>query len=188
MVKSSGLSILKEPRTSRFTSELKFVDTTVTSAVAVAGTWTKLGFPTQGSTSSTRVGDRCRIVAIEQIGIFFANALDYSRMIVLQTKGLFTSAPATTDVLQFAGPTSPIAYNASNLYNIVTDKFLTLVPGGDSQVSKVNKTYKVHIPELRFVPGSVNVYDGQVYILFITQNALTTSVNITFRLWYEDGN
>lgn len=186
MVKHKA-EIPREPTTLHFSSELKYTDTAFNSSVGITGLWTKINFPTQGTTSTNRVADRCRIVGIEQISICYAAAVDYCRMIVIQTKGLFTSPPATTDLLQFVSPVSPLVYNSNDLYKVVVDKLFTLVPGGDSQVTKYIRTYPVLIPELRFVAGSSNVYDGQLYLLLLCINN-QCSFNTNFRMWYEDGN
>ena len=187
MLKSYSGQIL-EPRGLNITSELKYVDTQIGGTVVNTGSWTKLNLPAQGTTSVTRVADRMRIRAIEQIGTLSASAVDYTRFIIVQTKGLFTTPPTTVDLLSYVSPTSPIAYNAHNLYKIVLDELHGLVPGGDSQVICHKRNIKPLITEQRFVPGSSNVYDGQLYILYICTTNATVTVNDWFRLWYEDGN
>lgn len=187
MLKSYSSKIL-EPRGLNISSELKYSDTVVGGTVVNTGSWTKFNLPLQGTTSVTRVADRIRLRAIEQIGVLSTAALDYCRVIIIQTKGLFTTPPATSDLLTYTSPTSPIAYNASNLYHVVIDELHTLVPGSDTQAISHKRDLNPVISEQRFVPGSSNVYDGQLYLLYICITNANVSVDHRFRLWYEDGN
>ena len=187
MLKSYS-NVYQEPRGLNITSELKYVDTVVSGTVLNTGTWVKFTLPSQGTTSVTRIADRIRLRAIEQTGVNLAAAVDYNRLIIVQTKGLYTSAPATLDLLASVNPASPVAYNASNLYKIVLDEIHGMVPGGDTQVITHMRNIRPLITEQRFVPGSNNVYDGQLYLLYICAINSNITVNQNFRLWYEDGN
>ena len=114
--------------------------------------------------------------------------IDYCRMIIVQSKGILTTPPSTLDVLAYANPLSPIAYNAQNAYVVVLDKLFTYVPGGDTQVQKYTRTFAPPIKEARFIPSTNNVYNGQLYYLTICSVASNTTVNGYLRLWFEDGN
>ena len=140
-VKSGKVSydVYDDPRGFSLTNELKYTDTTVTYGFASsAGSWTKVSLPSQGTTSTTRVADRARLLKCE-VGFQFnvAGNLDMVRVIALQTKGLFTSAPATTDVLAVAYPTSNYAYNARDLYEIIYDTLMPMSPQGDTAIRTV---------------------------------------------------
>jgi hypothetical protein len=170
-------------------SELKYADTNIalSTAISSAGSWTKLTFPAQGVTSITRVADRILGVRIEQTGYFTTTTVDTVRFIILQTRGLFTSAPATTDLLVSASPFAAYTYNSRQLYNIIHDEYFSLSANGDNAIRTHQKTYSLREKDLRFIPGSSNVYDGQVYIFAICINAGCLNGQ-TFRFWYEDGN
>lgn len=178
-----------EPIPKPFTSELKYVDTTIgaNSAVSNTGSWTKLSFPAQGTTSITRVADRIRGVSIEWRGYLNCTSDDTVRFIVLQTKGIFTSAPAVTDVLSSVSPFAPYAYNARNLYNIIHDNIFALSSEGDSRQTVLTKDVKLRETALYFVPGSTNVYSGQIYFLFLSVGTTVTNGHI-IRFWFEDSN
>lgn len=190
-VKSGRVSVDKydDPRSLSINSELKYTDTLISSFVSASGTWTKLTFPSQGVTSVTRVADRAHLMKIEMTGqIFTLGTFDSFRMIVLQTKGLFTSPPATTDVLASASPLAPYAYNARDLYEILYDDLISISQTGDTAINILRKAVKPKIKNLKFVPGSVNPYDGQVYVLTLCSTSANISHIINLRLWFEDGN
>jgi hypothetical protein len=181
-------NMIVEPLSLNVRSELKYIDTSLSTTLTNTGVWTKISLPAQGNTAIQRIADRARIVNIEFNNVLYCGGIDHARIILIQTKGLFTTPPVTTDLLQYAAPTSPIAYNAANLYKVVFDKLITMVPGGDTQVRNITCNVRAVLPELRFISGSTNVYDGQLYLLYLcTTNANITSVGY-FRTWFEDGN
>ncbi len=184
-----GYEAYIDPQPLMLSTELKYVDTTVaSSAVPNTGVWLKVTLPPQGTTSVTRVADRAHIVRLEILGWLYANVnFEITRFIVIQTKGLFTSAPSVTDVLATASPTSHYAYNARELYEVLHDESIDQVPGGDSGSHKFRLSIKPRIPEMRFVPGSSNVYNGQLYVLFINAGSNSTQ-QMNYRLWFEDSN
>lgn len=191
MAKSGRVSYDKfdDPKTLSINSELKYTDTQIQSYVSSTGTWTKLTFPSQGVTSITRVADRIFLAKVEMIGsVFTLGTQDTCRVIILQTKGLFTTPPATTDVLAAVSPLSHYAYNARDLYEILFDDLLSISPNGDSAINVIRSAVKLKIKNIKFVPGSVNPYDGQVYVLTLCSTSANISHTLNLRLWYEDGN
>ncbi len=183
-------AIYNDPVPIQSSSELKYVDTAIALGTVVnnAGSWTKLSFPAQGTTSITRVADRARIVSLEFSSYINAVAQDALRFILIQTKGLFTSAPATTDLLATANILSPYAYNARDLYEILYDELLPLAPLTQWDPVLMRHSVTMRIPEMKFVPGSTNVYNGQIYLLQICSTGANVGAGHYFRLWFEDGN
>ncbi len=191
-VKSGRISydIYDDPKGFNLTNELKYTDTTISYGLASsAGSWTKLSLPSQGTTSTTRVADRAKLLKVE-CGFQFnvGGNLDMVRVVMLQTKGLFTSPPATTDLLSVAYPTAPYAYNARDLYEIVYDNLMPMSPQGDTAIRAFRVAIKPKIKGMKFVPGSVNVYDGQLYLLVIPATASNINYSANIRTWFEDGN
>ncbi len=178
-----------EPIPKPFSSEMKYTDTVIgaTSAVSNTGSWTKISLPAQGTTSVTRVADRIRSVGIEWKGYFNCTADDTLRIIAIQTKGVFTSPPATTDLLSTTSPFAPYAYNAKEQYVPIFDRLIPLSSQGDSKQTVIETHIKLSIKELRFIPASSNVYNGQIYFLALVTGATVTNGHI-FRLWFEDTN
>ncbi len=176
-----------EPNIPRWSSELKAVDTNITSNFSASGVWTKITYPNQGLTYQDRIADRCRIVGLEFIGQMNTSVLDVARIIVIQVKGLQTSPPATSDLLVSSYPTVPYVYNCNELFEILYDHTHSMTPNGDSNIVALHTMIKPKIPELRFISGSSNVYSGQMYILVLGIGN-TIARNFTFRLWFEDSN
>lgn len=182
-------TILNDPVPKMFSSELKAVSTYTNTGVTNAGVWTKINFPLQGTQSDERVADRVRAVTLEHIGSFTTSLADTLRIIVLQTKGYFTTVPTTSEVLLGASAGSPIVYNARELYEILADNYISMSPTGDSTVVTFRRYIKVKMPELKFKAGSADVYSGQIYVLAIClSGAGTMAQGNDYRLWYEDGN
>ncbi len=169
-------------------NELKFVDTQSLGSVTTTGLWTKITFPPQGLTSSDRVADRIVGLHLDLRGLLYMTGAinDSARIIVLQTKGLYTTPPATTDVLVSSTPQSHYVYNARETYSIVWDSYFSMSPTGDSSSRKVEKSVHLKIPHLKFISGSTNVYSGQIYMLVLSGNNANISYLINTRLWYED--
>jgi hypothetical protein len=148
-----------DPRPRLTTSELKYFDTTIAfnTAISTAGTWTKISMPSQGNTSASRVADRILGVRLEHLGYWTTTSIDTLRFIVLQTRGLFTTPPATTDLLVSASPFAAYTYNARVLYNIVHDEYLSLSANGDNAIRAVQQSISLREKDLRFISGSANV-------------------------------
>ena len=193
MVKSGndGYAISNDPMPLTLTNELKYVDTTISyGLMSNAGSWTKLTNPSQGVTSTSRLGDRAALIRLELSGYYnvYGGNADVIRMIILQTKGLFTSAPAVTDVLSAVQPVSNYVYNARDLYDIIHDEQFTMCPTGDTAIQQRRFSVKPRIRDMKFVSGSNNVYNGQIYLLFLCSNASNASYAMNIRAWFEDSN
>ncbi len=172
-------------------NEMKYVDSTFTTAPSAAGTWNVFTLPSQGSTSVTRVGDRANIQFIE-LGIHLAlNAgglNDSIRWIILQEKGLSGATPTTTGVLAQANPVAPYTYNARDLYEVLHDELFHMSIQGDTAVMSKRIAIQPRIKELRFQSASTTVYSGQLYMLLLSYNNTNATESTIARLWFEDGN
>lgn len=191
MVKSKRIQYDRydDPHSLAVNNELKYTDTLISSFVSATGTWTKLAYPNQGNTSITRIADRAQLLKIELSGqLFTLGVQDAMRVIILQTKGLFTTPPATSDLLQSVSPLAHYAYNARDLYEVIYDDLISICPNGDSSLNIIRTAVRPHIRNMKFVPGSVNVYDGQIYVLTLCSTTANISHIINLRLWFEDGN
>jgi len=193
MPKSSftgGYSFLNDPRASTFSNELKYVDTIITPAViSSGGTWTKISMPPQGVTSVTRLADRCRILKVDHLSYFYATAQsDITRFIIIQVKGVQTAPPATTDLLVSASPISQYAYNARDLYEVIYDVTFSQSLTGDTIIGTHRMSHVPKIGSMKFIPGSTNVYNGQLYFMAISINNGNITNSHQFRVWFEDAN
>ena len=187
-VRRQPFALYNDPRPRAFTNELKYVDTAASSTGNAAGVWTKITLPPQGVTSVTRLADRAHIIRLEHQAYLTTGSTDMARVIIIQTKGLFTSAPATTDLLASASPISPYVYNARALYEVISDECHNMTANGDSGVVQIRKSYQMKIPDLQIISGATNVYDGQLYMLVINLTTGNVSNVHNFRLWFEDAN
>jgi len=185
-------SYREEPKTGIWSNELKYRDSgIVPSFIPNTGTVVQIDFPKQGITQSERVADRARLVDIERFSTFNlapGNTNDVVRWIIFQVKGRVTFAPGPGDLLQYLTPTSPLAYNATELYEIISDKMFSMTNSGDSAISNSRANLSPRIPELRFISGGTDVYSGQLFQLTICYNANTVTELHNYRLWFEDTN
>ncbi len=185
-----GYPIYQDPKVPMWSSELKYVDTSIPSGTSVSntGSWTKITLPPQGVTSVTRVADRIRLKGLQQCAYFNATAQDVVRFVIIQTKGLFTSPPATTDLLSSVDPLSPYTYNARDLYEVVFDEMILIGPLSATFPVGRREVLLPRISELKFVSGSSNVYNGQLYALALANNPANAGYHVQWRLWFEDTN
>ncbi len=193
MVKSGNNPSLyfQDPIPRLIPNEIKYVDSTFTTAPSAAGTWNVFTLPAQGSTAVTRVGDRARIQHLE-IGYHFALSAaglsDSLRWIILQEKGLSGATPTTTGVLAQANPVSPYTYNARELYEVLHDELFHMAISGDTAIVNGRIIVKPRIQELRFQSASTTVYSGQLYMLLLCYNNTNITESTISRIWFEDGN
>lgn len=188
--KEGPFAIYNDPRPVSLTNELKYVDTNIGfSLVLPAGSWTKFTNAAQGTTSTTRIGDRYQIVRIEMQAYFdLVNTNDFVRFIIVQTKGLFTTPPATTDLLAAATPSSHYTYNSRELYEVIFDKYFTMAAGADSAAIAMRKVIIPRIKDQKFVSGSNNPYNGQLYMLALVGGTANVNYQVNTRVWFEDSN
>jgi hypothetical protein len=190
MVKSKQhFAITNDPMGRMLQAELKYSDTTIAYGLANnSGTWTKFTQPPQGNTSIQRIGDRMHIVRHEFMMYFtLGSTNDFVRVIILQSKGIFTSPPAVTDLLVSVSPASLYVYNARESYEILYDNFFVLNTTGVSNLVK-RKVIMPIIPEQKFISGSTNVYNGQTYMLVICSDNSNVNYLANIRTWFEDSN
>ncbi len=169
---------------------MKFVDTTVAyGAMSTTGSWTKISNPAQGTASNNRIGDRAYLVGLEG-SLYLTNggSNDMIRIIILQTKGLFTAAPALSDILVGTLPTSPYVYNARDLYEVVYDELFSSAPSSDSSSIVRRFMIKPKVHDQKYISGSSNVYNGQLYMLAFNTNTGNVSYTVSLRQWFEDSN
>ncbi len=183
-------SIRIEP--SAFGLETKYIDTSFAIAtISAAGSVTTFAMPPQGSTATTRVGDRAKIDRIElsaQWSVPLTGQPDVVRWIVFQEKGLVSSSPTAATVLTQANPISPYMYNVRELYDILHDEEISLAPSSDSSSVVRRLAIKPRIPDLRFLVNSATPYSGQVWMLQIVYNNTNVTANHIHRMWFTDAN
>ncbi len=178
-----------EPSISKWSPELKFVDTVNSTAPSAAGTWYLFNMPAQGVAQNQRIGDRARIrdVMVNMV-LFSSGAADLARVLIIQEKGLSAATPTTAAILQTARPDSPLTYNATELYEVLYDEMIPTAQNSSLAVTERRLHLTPKIPDLRFQAGSTTLYSGQIYALAITYANLTTTIVINDRIWFEDTN
>lgn len=187
--RSNTVALYDDPIPRMLSQELKYTDTALSFLnVSTAGNFLKVALPAQGSTSTTRVADRAFITSIEFTAFRYSLVNDGIRLVLFQTKGLQTSSPAITDLFTSSVPYAPYNYNARDLYEIIYDSQSSISSGGDSVVHFYRKSFTPREHEMKFIPGSSNVYNGQLYFLAIAVNATNTNLLGNFRVWFEDSN
>jgi hypothetical protein len=188
--RNNSVAIYDDPIPKMLSQELKYSDTAISIvSIPSTGSFTKLVLPAQGTTSVTRVADRAYITRIEFTAFRYSQTLnDGIRLVLFQTKGLQTSAPAVTDLFTAVTPYAPYAYNARDLYEIIYDSQASISLGGDSVVHFYRKSFTPRVTDMKFIPGSSNVYNGQLYFMAIAVNAGCSNLLGNFRIWFEDSN
>ncbi len=173
----------------RFTNELKLIDTPVSIPnISTTGSWTKLNNATSGTGFNQRIGDRYRTLSIEFQGQIALNAAasDAVRFVLIQTKGTVTSAPVTTTMLVGNNPAAPYVYNSRELYEVLHDEYHSFAIQGDSAIQTRRFALKPRIPEMKLYTGTNDVYNGQLYAMFLCNTLNNTNVVGYFRVWFED--
>lgn len=113
---------------------------------------------------------------------------DTCRIILLQTKGSVTSAPATGSVLIGASTYAPYVYNSRELYEVVHDEYISLALSGDSAMQTHRWMIKPRVQDYKFLVGTNDLYNGQFYLMFMASNATNIATNGYIRQWFEDSN
>jgi len=180
-----------DPRPRIFSNELKYKDTANTIVGSNTGSVVTITNPTQGVGATNRLGDRAKILRIENLGVYLALSptypQDFMRVILLQAKGL-TSTPAVTDVLTVASPYAPYVYNARDVFDIIDDKLYKTVYTADSSCQVIKEAYVPPIKEMKFKSGTNTVYNGQLYMIFVAGSNALSAYNSNVRVWFEDSN
>jgi hypothetical protein len=190
MLKSNSTSF-KIQRPLKWGPELKYVDTTSNVQPSAAGNWYTVTFPSQGSTSITRVGDRARLRDIEfsySLTQTSGQLADVVRIVMIQEKGLSAGVPTTASLLAYANPIAPLTYNANELYEVIHDEYVDMSPYSTHMCRSKKLHLSPRIPELRFQAATTTLYSGQIYMLAITYNNTNVSPLFIWRLWFEDTN
>ncbi len=194
MVKSGGrvsYNIRNDPTPIIMSNELKYKDTAWTVLASSAGTVFPIDVPTQGVGATQRLGDRARILKLENVGFIYTNnsgaPADQLRYIVFQEKGKTAGTPAVTDLLTVASPYAPFVYNARDQFEIIHDIIEPLSYNSRQSVT-VREAFVPPIKEQKFVSGSNTLYSGQIYMLIVAANTGNSNYNGNMRLWFEDSN
>ncbi len=184
--------IRQEPRVQIHPEELKYSDGQTSPTFASAGAVAAINMPSQGVTSSTRVADRLRCAELDfKLSVkLTSGTVDVIRFIVFQSTGLFpvVSPPSVSDVLQYSNVNSPYSYNVNQLFRIICDRTLTMSDNGDSQIQFLSDKCQLAIKQMLFVPGTTNVYSGQLWYLTIGTDATGQSSLLSWRFWFSDSN
>ncbi len=190
MVKSQ-YSIRDDPNPIYLSQELKYRDTTWNLSTTNIGVVFPFTMPTQGVGSTQRLGDRATSVRLEVSLTSQLNTSvnsDVIRFVIFQSKGLLTSAPAVTDLLEAVTPISPYLYNARDLYEIVHDDQRSYIAQGDSGIMTERYSLSLPIKDLKFQSTTTTLYSGQLWVLLL--GIVPAGVNHVAhcRLWFEDSN
>jgi hypothetical protein len=185
-----------DPRPITVSSELKLVMTnSILTTNNVSGTIFPLTFPSQGLTFSQRIADRCHIQKIEIQGVVYNNTAveDQYRLVVVQAKGSLPTAlpPVYADLFQQVNALdkchAPFQYNVRSQFHVLCDFLWSMSDQGDNRVRTVREACSPNIKDLRFTPTTIQVYNGQIYIFAMSLNGGVIQ-ELSFALWYEDGN
>jgi len=161
----------------------------VTLIVPTNGDVSFITFPSQGMASNQRTGDTIELIEVEVNYTFelqSALVLDVARLIIFQTTGLAPTGvpPGVTDVLTSPNIYSSYTLGAQTSFKILHDSVCTLSASGNNPV--VNKRLKLlpAIRDIRFVATTVQAYNGQCWLLYVT-NANSTQLRYQTTLWYS---
>lgn len=181
--------------------ETKFFDRTTVAGVGLYDTFSssgnqyELSNPAQGTTDSTRVGDKLRLRGLRlRFTLVPGDTTQTCRIIVYQYKGNSSlHTPAISEVLQSAyigvdSPLAPFTHDYRNQFIILMDKTITL-----DSVSHPVKSYKKKVPlkyakkQIAFTAGSTDG-SNKVYMIAISDSTAAPHPQINFicRLFYDD--
>ncbi len=171
-------------------AEIKFTDFGTNAIVTNTGTIFTLTMPAQGTSSNQRVGDRLHILKLDmQMYLTLATAnSDVVRIIFFQEKGLASTTPTASSILQSVTPTSQLLYNARDLYHILYDELFGVCVNSSTSIRVVRTGLKIPIKDIHFVSGSTTPFSGQIWALALTSSVSSITMAGSHRLYFEDGN
>lgn len=178
---------------------IKTIDTYGTVSVTSAGLLGFIFFPTtQGIQNGQRTGDEIELLKVDlSITSYYGDAIgNVIRHIVFQIAG---PAPATplvvSDILSPGSGSVPEVnsfvkpfYREGGYIKVLSDVIYTLVEDSTSAVTARRATLKPKVSKIPFFPSSVNVQNGVMYYLIISDSAILPSPQLdqVFRVYYRD--
>lgn len=168
-----------------------FDNTSVTGAVASAGTIYCLSNIAQGDDVNNRQGNSVLAKTLYVRGTMYRNVsntavINSVRCIWFQDTSNQGSDPTVTDILQSADVRSPLNVDKTSRYSIIRDKVYTLSVGGQAGFN-IKKFLPIN-NHLKYTGSSgSNIYTNALYVLVITdQSTLQPVFDMTSRLAFYD--
>jgi len=179
---------------------VKTIDTYGTISVTSAGLIGFIFFPTvQGTQNGMRTGDEVQLLKLDfQSTSYYGDAIgNVIRHIIFQIAGPAPSTPLTvSDILSPGSGSVPEVnsfikpfYKEGGYIKVLHDAVYTLVEDSTSAVTAHRKlSMAPRVKTIPFFPGSVNVQNGVMYYLFISDSAILPSPQIdqVYRVYYRD--
>jgi hypothetical protein len=176
---------------------LKTVDTSGTTTVTSAGGILPINLPiTQGVANGQRTGDEVEVLSIEcrrlyQYGDAVGNIV---RFILFQTSGSGASLSGISSVLSNGGSSVPdvtshvIPFYGGNYIRVIHDEAINTCESSSKNLVYRYDKWDPAVKIIPFQPGSVNVFNGVLYLLLVSDSAITPSPTLeySFRVWYRD--
>lgn len=179
---------------------VKTIDTYGTISVTSAGLVGFIFFPTvQGTQNGMRTGDEIELLKLDfQSTSYYGDAIgNVIRHIIFQIAGPAPTVPLTvSDILSPGSGSVPEVnsfikpfYKEGGFIKVIHDAVYTLVEDSTSAVTAHRRTALVpRTKTIPFIPGTVNVQNGVMYYLFISDSAILPSPQIdqVYRVYYRD--
>jgi len=177
----------------------KTIDTYGTISVTSAGLIGFIFLPTvQGTQNGQRTGDEIEFFKLDfSTTSYFGDAIgNVIRHIVFQIAGPAPSTPlVVSDILSPGSGSVPEVnsfikpfYKEGGYIKVLSDVIYTLVEDSTSAVKARRGTLKPRVSKIPFFPTSVNIQNGVLYYLFISDSAILPSpaIDQVYRVHYRD--
>jgi hypothetical protein len=175
---------------------MKVVDTRDVFNVTSGGLVQQITFPVnQGTANGQRLGDEIRIRKIEfrrlyEFGDPSGNTI---RTILFQLAGPYNLS-TISDILSSGGSGSPdvtsfiVPSYKGNSLKVILDETIDLSDAGSNQHVSKRSTHLVPWKTIAFPPGSINVDNGSLVLLFVSDSGIVPhpTVQCTVRMYYQD--
>lgn len=169
--------------------EHKIFNITGSGSVTTAGTVTQLSGVNQGEYYDNRIGNSIKAVSLLFRGSVSINSgatASVWRCMIFRDKNSSPSAiPTVTTVLESASPFSPINHTEGDRFEVLYDAIHPLSING-TRISVINRYLKMN-NHIKFSDDLGTDLDyGQIYVLFVSNDATSPSTNWNSKLVYID--
>lgn len=152
---------------------------------------TKLTWPAQGLTDTTRIGDKIELIGIEIRGhIQFQVLTGHVRLILFQWQADDTVLPVLADILDSSGLGAEVdhyAHNNRNKYKILWDRSFNNHSGGVNFRTSFKKYLKPTRKNIIFDNAAVTATKGSIFLLSMGTGADgTDTYTMVARMFYRD--
>ncbi len=152
---------------------------------------TKLTWPAQGLTDTTRIGDKIELIGIRLQGhVQFQVLTGHVRLILFQWQADDTVLPVVADILDASGLGAEVdhyAWNNRNKYKILWDRSFGNHSGGVNFRTSISKYVKPTRKNIIFDNAAVTATKGSIFLLSMGTGADgTDTFTMVARMYFRD--